>query len=434
MPDPRGILLRTKTGCLSCRIRRVKCDETKPHCNRCTRTGRHCDGYASVPISRRELIARQFPDPNWSALDRKCFDFFRLRTAKADWDIILQLSYLEPSIRHGVLALGSLHHDFNRDESTALKAYDKAIQHTRILRDTTKILAACVIFVCYEYLNGNYSMGNMHLRNGLNIAGTSPTEDELILMLRRLDFQSMTFPDARIPYPYPEPKVLHTRIPTSFSTARDARTAMVEIQICSMNVVQAYTTGKVSQKAIDARESCRAKLREWKTAFDRSKNENWVPMPRMYYLLATLMIEAGCEDRETAWDEYLPMLEMLLNACAPLAKIKSFSLEMGTTLPMFTIATKCRDPRIRRKAIEILKTPRREGIWNSVTASKVAERVMMIEEGSRIVEKAEDVPEEARIHSVLMENLPGQKTHLRTTFLTKHEDEWLYMEEDIEIQ
>jgi hypothetical protein len=37
-PPPR---LRTKTGCISCRRRRKKCDELKPKCNACERLKLH---------------------------------------------------------------------------------------------------------------------------------------------------------------------------------------------------------------------------------------------------------------------------------------------------------------------------------------------------------------------------------------------------------
>ncbi|PSR90292.1 hypothetical protein BD289DRAFT_221329 [Coniella lustricola] len=40
---------RAKTGCITCKIRRVKCDETRPSCNRCTQSKRVCDGYLSEP-------------------------------------------------------------------------------------------------------------------------------------------------------------------------------------------------------------------------------------------------------------------------------------------------------------------------------------------------------------------------------------------------
>ncbi|OKL56418.1 hypothetical protein UA08_08110 [Talaromyces atroroseus] len=34
-----------KSGCRTCKIRRIKCDEKRPACERCTATGRTCDGY-----------------------------------------------------------------------------------------------------------------------------------------------------------------------------------------------------------------------------------------------------------------------------------------------------------------------------------------------------------------------------------------------------
>ncbi|KAK1755753.1 fungal transcriptional regulatory-like protein [Echria macrotheca] len=36
---------RTKTGCLTCRKRRIKCDEGKPTCNNCIKSKRQCEGY-----------------------------------------------------------------------------------------------------------------------------------------------------------------------------------------------------------------------------------------------------------------------------------------------------------------------------------------------------------------------------------------------------
>jgi hypothetical protein len=36
---------RTKTGCLTCRKRRIKCGEERPTCVNCIKSKRHCDGY-----------------------------------------------------------------------------------------------------------------------------------------------------------------------------------------------------------------------------------------------------------------------------------------------------------------------------------------------------------------------------------------------------
>lgn len=43
---------------ISVRVRRIKCDELKPHCRRCTSTGRKCDGYASQVLNPRPSVDR----------------------------------------------------------------------------------------------------------------------------------------------------------------------------------------------------------------------------------------------------------------------------------------------------------------------------------------------------------------------------------------
>ncbi|KAL4964105.1 putative C6 finger domain protein [Aspergillus stella-maris] len=46
---------RTKTGCLTCRQRRIKCGEEKPICNNCTKSKRECKGYAQRLIFKNPL-------------------------------------------------------------------------------------------------------------------------------------------------------------------------------------------------------------------------------------------------------------------------------------------------------------------------------------------------------------------------------------------
>ncbi|KAJ5150527.1 uncharacterized protein N7500_010716 [Penicillium coprophilum] len=70
---------KLKSGCMTCKIRRVKCDEEKPQCRRCVSTGRKCDGYAHLPFaeeglrssrnnysSRQRLVQRDVIDPGSS--------------------------------------------------------------------------------------------------------------------------------------------------------------------------------------------------------------------------------------------------------------------------------------------------------------------------------------------------------------------------------
>lgn len=59
----------------------------------------------------------------------------------------------------------------------------------------------------------------------------------------------------------------------------------------------------------------------------------------------------------------------------------SFALDLGIVPPLFVVATKCRDRKLRREAIRLLmSSPRREGMWDSVLCGKVGRWIMEVEE------------------------------------------------------
>lgn len=54
MNKRRIIKRRTRTGCLTCRKRRIKCDERKPHCFNCERLKKLCLGYEVLPSPNKQ--------------------------------------------------------------------------------------------------------------------------------------------------------------------------------------------------------------------------------------------------------------------------------------------------------------------------------------------------------------------------------------------
>ncbi|CAH0033980.1 unnamed protein product [Clonostachys rhizophaga] len=46
----RKLHSKSRLGCKVCKVRRVKCDETRPSCKRCSQTGRTCSFLADVPV------------------------------------------------------------------------------------------------------------------------------------------------------------------------------------------------------------------------------------------------------------------------------------------------------------------------------------------------------------------------------------------------
>lgn len=123
----------------------MKCNEANPFCYQCISTGRQCDGYVPATNARPDLsievLGTLSRSPSIEFLgsekERRSFFFFRHKTASQlsgffgddFWErLLLQAALYEPSIRHAILALGSLHARF--DERTGLNIQDHTIGWT----------------------------------------------------------------------------------------------------------------------------------------------------------------------------------------------------------------------------------------------------------------------------------------------------------------
>ncbi|KAF2799764.1 hypothetical protein K505DRAFT_386986 [Melanomma pulvis-pyrius CBS 109.77] len=195
---------KVKTGCKTCKIRRVKCDERKPSCSRCTSTGRKCDGYATkeefevqiVSYSQAASLQRAVSSLSGFGENVHYLEFYyhcARPTLCSTFDyefwsrIALQMAHSEPSVRHALIALSYLH----KTESGSLKHARSefvANHHRRILFShynksvrylvncmtepsyTPEIgLVTCILFICIEYLRANYHTAFIHMTNGLKI-------------------------------------------------------------------------------------------------------------------------------------------------------------------------------------------------------------------------------------------------------------------------
>ncbi|KAJ5601063.1 hypothetical protein N7510_010597 [Penicillium lagena] len=213
---------RGRTGCRTCRIRRVKCDEDRPVCQRCCSTGRVCDGYEVPSVAARQTAqkykGKRLLQPqglgnqnhilcmngsyglNLSVAESTSFDFFRRQSAReipgyfisSVWEqLILQLSHREPCILHAAVAVGAMHRLFGGQcpsllagsnflepaNPFAIRQYVKSLNHLRSRLagspndDSCGVvaLAACLLFICLEMLQGNRPTAVAHLRTGLRI-------------------------------------------------------------------------------------------------------------------------------------------------------------------------------------------------------------------------------------------------------------------------
>jgi hypothetical protein len=195
------------------RIRRIKCDESRPACRRCASTGRSCDGYGiwgggAKPYAHRfvapkdcNAIARHTMPvfTHAETTDEKDYlDWFKCRTSakipgvflSSFWHtLVFQASSNEPAVMHAVLAISSVHKRETVDgksagregdipddqEQFALRQYSKAISclqpHFSVKnRASIRVaLVTCVVFICLEFLRGHYQTAQAHLQNGLKL-------------------------------------------------------------------------------------------------------------------------------------------------------------------------------------------------------------------------------------------------------------------------
>lgn len=192
----RAYSSKSRSGCRTCKIRRIKCDEGKPQCRRCTSTGRTCDGYELVIEHQEASLIPISATPSTNVFtswrEFRAFDFFRAKTIPDLsgnhvydlWDRILpQAAHFDVGIRHGLLALASIHESFAGDqtksvgaEAFALEQYNLAIRHhvksllhPKQSDSLEAYLVSCLIFICIEALRGHYGSALSLVKQGLGI-------------------------------------------------------------------------------------------------------------------------------------------------------------------------------------------------------------------------------------------------------------------------
>lgn len=191
------------------RIRKVKCDETRPACNRCVSTGRMCDGYPSEQNPKVvakpkafQMLAKQPAIQSWSRVEREAFSFYHAITAQAlggttqgERDIWLrtipQVAMRELAVRHALCALGSLHWYILQPSTDHGKAsldssicqYKNAMSavRTQTRAGLDVVLISCLLFTLYESFHGQQDYAMLHIRHGAKLlrSATAPQQSSL---------------------------------------------------------------------------------------------------------------------------------------------------------------------------------------------------------------------------------------------------------------
>lgn len=379
---------------------------------------------------------------------------------------MLQACHTEPAVKHAVLALSSIHqlsymHSGSDDAAQhalyAEKQHHKALEQARVLisasapDEVDRILIACIIFIVFESVRGNYQAASMHMDSGRAIVSqnsqrlrhTGRRKDliEIERALSRLDLPAICFSDQSSPYKYRLPN-FHATTPTltgdGFQDISEAQACFIDLArwllLVGNHIDEEEFNGDFPELAKYQAEKvqCAQVFEKW-----HKRCEEIVPLAneadtlsilnlRCWYTSLKLVMEAefyGPEKRfdvfTDTFEEVLRYAEQIISQLTHGFHDESFSYDFGYMIPVYLVATKCRDPRIRRQAVRLLKEyPRQEGVWESTAAAAVAEQWIAVEEEGLDVRTADDVPERSRIRFIMTQvNLDDKSASLKLSSL-----------------
>lgn len=156
-------------------------------------------------------------------------------------------------------------------------------------------------------------------------------------------------------------------------------------------------------EAIDYFEALHSKYSQELQAFIESKGSSFTPKENVAVAVLQLhvldnyisfYVEHLPPTHRSPWDGFMPEIQRMITLGQKIVSYvlsdsscgettMSFNLDLGFIIPLYNLARHCKDPVIRRRIINLLRSVKRqEGLWNSLLVAKAIERIVEIEESS----------------------------------------------------
>ncbi|KAJ5090812.1 hypothetical protein N7532_009496 [Penicillium argentinense] len=416
------------------RIRRVKCDETRPCCKRCQSTGRKCDGYYLVSRSELSLvIPSRIPEADEKS--RRSLDFFQHVVApvlsgplgRSFWThLVSQLAHQEPAARNAVITISALYEQFNQgatqlrlpyDEGFAMRHYSSAIQEIISLKahypdqlDTTIIVS--ILLSCIECLRGNKAAAVSHCRHGILLMNSSRPNAELASIFRHLSFVPLFANECLEQLPL----LTNGRSPsasTPFQTFAQAQETIDWLGYHAVKLARLrdnYRTSEAGPSTTSnspiffSKEIRRLNvyLESWFVSFlplkeqaeTTSKYISTARILEMRWLASKIWTNCFLEDDETAYDAYMDEFERIVEIAEQSppeedpfwSKSPKFMFEMGFAPQLYFTTMKCRYLPLRIKALVLMreKCCKREILWDFDAMYTAGKRIIEVEHDMKL--------------------------------------------------
>jgi hypothetical protein len=494
---PRGRRPGAKVPCDDCIARASENPDKNANiqlCERCTnilqRPKRRQQETANVRRVRRQsnaiidtvLGARTDPvDLPWSEDRREqhALQFFVRNSApqlagyfdSPFWQrMVLQAGRVEPAVRHAIAAIGALHEKLltgalnpaelqDRRTRFALEQCNKSIQILTKPTESGKrpdlrlMLTTCVLFTCFEALQGHCEQAITHATQGYNLlqqyamdpengrwdVGTFAVElDQLNMLMRRLQRQSKGMLGKEF-NAIPDVEAINRRRPTTFNNLHEARagleTVLNQLTIFFMDL-------ELDDKFYDMAVSNAEKhllfeswLESWEKAFSaylaqhqadlNPQDRKAAMILKAHHLVAEILCGVDLSHGELGWDAFQQQFKAIVDLATAFLEgttqtdtsiiearwktggtfisspAATLSFTLGIVDPLYEVCARCRDPVLRRRALDLLaRHPRQECMWSSWSAWKVGKFLLRLEEESGVESPpmtSSDIPAERRI-------------------------------------
>ncbi|RAQ41217.1 hypothetical protein AFGD_011433 [Aspergillus flavus] len=359
----------------------------------------------------------------------------------------------------GAMDIRNTYHRF------ALAQYSKAASMLcrRLVSNDPQVravaLMCCIMFICFDLCRGNYKAAFTHLQNGVQILegqitkanrrhtspqsidSGSPTESALTRVLLHLDVQSAHFGDSG-PLLHLHPVVLGvgSRDNLSLNSLREVKQRLDPIMnniLRFRRSCEPYVRGEISgpflfdiAEASAEQRRIQAHLDDHIRAFEdyvlrqapylvNSKDARSIDLMRLQNEALTNILETSLVTSEMVYDDYLPVYKKITRLAEKI--ITSFQSDYGTHRPcivmdmgvipsLLWVCLKCRDFPTRHRAVKLLERwPHREGAYDSHLLVQIVKDHMVLEQPIAGDGATANVPEYARIDSVMRVNTSGEE-------------------------
>ncbi|KAI3321864.1 hypothetical protein HD806DRAFT_502160 [Xylariaceae sp. AK1471] len=414
-PTPRKGFEKVRTGCITCKARKVKCDENQPHCLRCRSTGRICAGYRTPPpgsFSWDNLLrVRPSTIPSASSsTELRGLDFFRCIVAPAltgPWGNsfwirqVLQRAIQEEATRQAVLAISSLYERFDplsydssfSDEHTvAVRYYNRALKQVATSKhlDADAVLFLSILFTSIEFLRGNAKAAIEHCRHGIHILKTTKqASSDMSAIFHHLSVFPYFFGATPSDFPLLQNLDYPNHHIQNLSQAVEILDCLLSSCVRLVRAFDPYRLGtvdvaKLPPLLIVAQQELRQELDTWHAGFStfrqglesNDKNRSVYRILEMRWLVCKIWVDIASYQDETFCDAYRDQFERIVELAreeaafreiSGTAKPSVFQFEMGLSPLLHFVVIKCRFLKLRLEAWALQKTLAcaRESLWDA---------------------------------------------------------------------